>query len=411
VWPALTHSEGHTGGDLLAAQICAVEIAARVNTAVALGPLRGQMATHVHLLGATAAKARLEGLDPDPYAQALGFALSYPARALYPGFLGSDAKVLCASWPIRMGLEAVDAVRAGLRGNPSILEGRQGFLRTYADVAVPAFLEGLGERWHTETNSYKVYPACAYIDSVLDATLELVRRHDIRAEAVAAVDVHATVFTIGMDVQSAPYLAGPDSLVPTLSFSTPYNVACAIRDRELTPDHYTRPRIADRATWDLAAKVRLHLSDELTTEALLATAPIGAALRAAGAEGLDYVRHMARDRAEAIVDAVGRAADGKIPDLSESTKAVGATVRIETLDGGSFQKTVKIPAGAAGSGDWKTLRGLMREKFVTCAARVVGEERAGQAADLIEGLDELDEAGVARLVQLNVAQDRTGRLR
>lgn len=390
-----------TGADLLAAQICANEIAARVNTAVALGPLRGQMATHVHLLGAAAARARLDGLEPGPYAQALGFALSYPARALYPGFLGSDAKVLCASWPIRMGLEAVDAVRAGLRGNPAILEGRRGFLASFAEVPVPAFLEGLGERWHTETNSFKVYPACAYIDAVLDATLSLVRRHGIAPEAVEAVDVHASVFTVGMDAQSAPYLKGPDSLVPTLSFSTPYNVACAIRDGQLTPSHYTRPRIADAATWELASKVRVQYSAELTAEALLATAPVGAALRAAGSEALAYVQRMGGD--DDVVSAVERAADGEIPDLAQATKAVGATVRIATTDGRSLEETVKVPAGAAGSGDWKTIRGLMREKFVACATPVVGAEHAVEAADRIERLEELDAREVKRLIELNVS--------
>lgn len=392
------YAGGREGAELLEAQICATEIAARVNTAVALGPLRGQMATHVHLLAAAAARARLERCGPGRFAEALGFALSYPARALYPGFLGSDAKVLCASWPIRMGLESVDAVLAGLRGNAGILEGGQGFIARFADVPVPAFLEGLGERWHTETNSFKVYPACAYIDAVLDATLEIVGRHDVRPEDVEAVDVHASVFTIGMDARSAPYLRGPDSLVPTLSFSTPYNVACAIRDRKLTPEHYTRPRIADRSTWDLAARVRLHHDPELTKESLLATAPVGAAFRAAGKDGLGYVRRMGGD--DDIVAAVEHAADGRVPDLARATKAVGATVRI-TTSRGAYEHTVRIPAGAAGSDDRGAVRGLMLEKFAACAGATVGAEQAREASPLVERLDELGPDEVWRLVRLN----------
>src|ERR1700693_6234713 len=52
-----------SGADLLLAQITANEITARVNLAVALGPARGQMASHVHLLGAAAARAKLEKLN------------------------------------------------------------------------------------------------------------------------------------------------------------------------------------------------------------------------------------------------------------------------------------------------------------------------------------------------------------
>ena len=81
------------------AQIVANEIAARINMVCAVGSTRGQMATHLHLIAAAAARARLEGLDETQFAAALAFALSYPGQALYPAFLGSDAKVLCAALP------------------------------------------------------------------------------------------------------------------------------------------------------------------------------------------------------------------------------------------------------------------------------------------------------------------------
>ncbi len=415
----LAYASGRTGDELLRAQIVANELAARVNTAVALGPLRGQMATHVHLVGAAAARAALERLEPGPFAEAVGFALTYPAKALYPGFLGSDAKLLSASWPVRMGTESVDAVRAGLRGNPRVLDGRRGFLSQAADVPLPEFLGGLGERWHTETNSFKVYPGCAYIDAVVDATLAIVRRYDVAAEDITEVDVHASILTIGMDLHSAPYLRGPESLVSTLSFSTPYNVACAIRDRDLRPEHLTRPKITDTATWELAGKVRLHHDEALTIAALTSDAPLGAALKLAGSGALRYVMKMAgarrgipkpRDAAAALrlARAVVAAGTGTIGDLSRAEKAVGARVRIRTGDGRSFTEEVRVPVGAAGSGDHAALRELMRAKYLAAAGPVCGDKRAAEAAGLVERLEELDAEAVETLL---AACLRTGRRR
>jgi len=54
---------------------------------------------------------------------------------------------------------------------------------------------------------------------------------------------------------------GPESLPATLHLSLAYNVAAALMDRELTARQFSRERIRDRATWDLASRVHLSLSE------------------------------------------------------------------------------------------------------------------------------------------------------
>lgn len=423
----VAYARDHSGADLLCAQIAANEIAARVNTAVALGPLRGQMATHVHLLGASVARGKLDGLEADDLASAAGFALTYPAKALYPGFLGSDAKVLAAAWPVRMGLDAVDAVRAGLRGNPGILDGRRGFLSSSADVPLPGFLGGLGTRWHTETNSYKIYPGCAYLDAVIDATLAIVRRYEVVPDHVERIDVDASIFTVGMDARSAPYVKGPDSPLSALSFSTPYNVACAIRDRELAPRHLTGRYVADTDLWELAGKVRIHHDEDLTIAALTSDAPMGAALKLAGRDALRYVRRMTggssrrlprpgdvrrtarglRSGARIVREVLREA--GPVPeDLTAAEKAIGARVTIRTTDGRMFTESTRIPRGATGWGDAAAVRDLMREKYLACAAEVLDEGTAKESSAMLERLEELSADEVRDAIELNLRKKRSG---
>src|SRR5207237_7914279 len=79
---AIGSTGGRSGAELILAQIVANEVAARINMVCAVGSTRSQMATHLHLVGAAAARAKLERLDEDSFTAALGFALSYPAAAL-----------------------------------------------------------------------------------------------------------------------------------------------------------------------------------------------------------------------------------------------------------------------------------------------------------------------------------------
>lgn len=421
---AIASAGGRSGAELILAQIAANEVAARISMVCATGSTRGQMATYLHLLAAATARAKLERLDEDSFGQALGFAISYPSQALYPAFLGSDAKALCAGLPIRVGMEAVDAVRAGLTSASDPLDDPHGFFHAMTRLPVRDFLGGLGERWHTETNSYKVYPACGYICAALDATLELVRHHDVSPSEVASVEVWTSLFAVAMDTHSAPYLDGPRSRISTLTFSTPFTVASAILAREFGPDQLKRPWIENPRVWELAGRVKSHLDINLTVEALTADIPVGAALRrlrrvqsaafgwkAAGIAFGRLGRCLQPATVKLIYAMAVAAGDNRPMDFKQSTKALGARVDIQFLDGRKLSHTVAIPRGFAGAAEVGSSepRGhsLVREKFLAAAGTVIGFERATEVARLIDGIASLSPTHVARLID-RACIERTG---
>jgi len=415
VFVPLALARNHSGKDLLLAQIVANEIAARINMVCAVGSTRGQMATHLHLLAAAAARAKLEGLDEQTFAQALAIAISYPAQALFPAFLGSDAKALCAAWPIRMGMEAVDAAHAGLVAAVDPIDDKRGFFAINAMVPVREFLGGLGTRWHTETNSYKVYPVCGYLSSAVDATLALVQQHDIDANDVASIDVWASIFTVGMDGHSSPYLDA--RRIATLTFSTPFVLASTVIAREFTPAQLKRAWIDDPRVWTLASRVHTHHDVALTLTALTADIPIGAALRRvrpiqAIALGLHLAKQAFgrigrwlrfRETLRLIYGLARAAGDTRPLDFTHSTKPLGARVRITLRNGRTFEHFVQIPRGFAGHPE--SSRDLMRTKFVVAASEVTSVERACDLAALVESMEELGDAEELRGV-MNVGDER-----
>lgn len=398
-----------SGAELLLAQIVANEISARINMVCAVGNTRGQMATHVHLVAAAAARAKLERLDERLFAEALSFALSYPAQALFPAFLGSDAKALCAAWPVRQGMESVDAVREGLCGAGDVLDDPRGFFATMARVPVREFLGGFGERWHTETTSFKIYPVCGYLCSALDATLALVQEHDVIGSDVESVGVWSSLFTVGMDGHSAPYVDGPRSRIATLTFSTPFVIASAILAREFTPAQLKHSWIDQPRVWALASKVRSRHDLDLTIEALSADIPVGAALK-----------RISKVKAAAFALALAKKAFGKLPppaqvmklvrtlasiagdeselDFRHSTKPLGARVEIRLRDGRVLSRAVSIPRGFAGS-DPKTTRELMRAKFMRHVSSSIGAMRARDASLGIERMERLSAHEVRSLLE------------
>ena len=388
----LAYAAGRRGSELLLAQIVANEIAARINMVCALGKTRGQMATHVHLLAAAAARAKLERLDVESFAGALAFALSYPAQALFPAFLGSDAKALCAAWPIRMGCEAVDAVRNGLFATDPLDE----FFATRTRVPIRDFLGGLGERWHTETNSYKLYPVCGYLCAAVDATLQILHKHHVLAEDIASIDVWSSIFTVAMDAHSKPYLG--ERRIATLTFSTPFVIASTILALGFTPAQLKRAWIDDARVWKLAKRVRCHHDAGLTLRALKADIPIGAALRRARRwQAAAFALAIPELRTPRIVLGLAAAAGERKPlDLRTSTKPIGARVEILLHGGRVLRAAVDIPRAFAGSA--APLRELMRQKFVLAAGPVIGAARTAEAMTGFENLAVLPAAGVARLV-------------
>jgi len=258
--------------ELLTAQIIANEVAGRMGAAVALGPRNGQMWSYIHHAGGACAAARLLGLDADRAEQALTIALYQPNLTLFPGFMGGQAKTVTAAWPVLAGVRAAFLAREGMRGEPSIIEGPRGFLDEFAFAGAPFMFTGLGRAWVTDTLAFKPYPGCAYIDTSVDALLQIMGRYEeergepLAADQVEAVEVRASVLTMRMNELSRDFEAS-DPLAPiNINFSIPKSLALAIMDGGLSGSSLAGERLrADGARiLDLAHRIELHHDWELT---------------------------------------------------------------------------------------------------------------------------------------------------
>jgi 2-methylcitrate dehydratase PrpD len=185
---ALAEENDRGGRDLVAAIVAGYDVTCRLSVAVDAKSHydRGFHPTGtVGVFGASAAGARMLGLDADTLENAFGINGSQAAASLqffengawnkrtHPGFAAANA------------ILALELARSGFLGASRPIEGPQGFLHGYSDRAHPEELTAeLGRRYDILRTAFKPYPACRYGHPVLDALIEIMNANDLRPQDV-----------------------------------------------------------------------------------------------------------------------------------------------------------------------------------------------------------------------------------
>jgi 2-methylcitrate dehydratase PrpD len=352
---------GHPSVPLLAATLAAAEAEPADGAAVALAYLigfevstalgaalnpdhytRGWHATSsIGSLGCAAAAASVLGLDPTQTRHALGIAASL-ASGLKENF-GSMTKPFHAGHAARNGVFAAMAAREGLTASDSALDGRQGYAAAFSQATLaPDALDALGQRWQLLVSgiAVKPYPSCALTHSAIDALLELRDRHALGADQVAEVEVG-----VNHVVPDVLRHASPSNGLER-KFSMQFCAAAALATGRVDLESFADGPVADAGTRGLMDRVRM------------------------------------------VVDPT-------LPDgLSEHA---WSRVTIRLRDGRALQSP---PRGASGHPDQPLTDAQLRDKFLACAAPVIGADEADGVAEQLTHLEDIPDirALTARLV-------------
>lgn len=188
----------------------------------------GQHATSIcGAMGGAVAAAVIAG-NRETVLHSLGVAASMAAGIIEANRTGGTVKRIHCGWAAHSAISAVDLVRHGLTGPPTVLEGRFGFFEAWLHGRFDptAVSEGLGETWAVPDIFFKPYPANHFTHAAVDAAAAL------RADGIGVDDLERLTLgvpapnlrTIGepIEVKRAPetgYMA---------QFSGPYAVAVGL---------------------------------------------------------------------------------------------------------------------------------------------------------------------------------------
>ena len=429
---ALCEATGKNVSDLITSQVAANELAGRLGASALLGPLNGQMWSFIHLLSGACIAGRILELTPRQMEHALAIALSQPLYPSPAGFFGSGTKLLTASWPSVMGLQAAFFAAHGMTGPDQIFHEEHGFYRAFSYYPIQGAWDGLGESWLTESLAVKRHPGCAYIDSALDAMDWILERfrtdrgRPMRPSDIEQIQVLTTLVSCEMERLSND--CGSEDHPVSMNFSLCRSLAWRVLKEGLDPQTLTEQGVCEerRAVDELADRIEV-LPDlawnRVLLESLLDRAGLRALVREMGGRGLvslarrasaqygfrehlpsgsqirEYLRshRLGRDlprglwRALSHIRSSGEGVRNSRFSLADVAPEniefpFAATVVVTLRDGGRIHREQRVPVGAPGNHE-RALHEVAREKFIRAAGGLLGPERAVHAAGILETLD------------------------
>ncbi|HEU4652317.1 MAG TPA: MmgE/PrpD family protein, partial [Croceibacterium sp.] len=207
----------------------------------------------VNLISASAACARLLGLDPERTVAAMGFALlsgSFPAALKYDR--RSPLRGTREAFAARAAVDAALLAQAGAAGFCDPLGGAGGFFEVYGGgIREEPLLSKLGERYLGADVSFKPWPACRGTHAYIEAAL-LLREH------ASVDDIRLVTAGIGpiQQMLAAPLPPWPEALSATgAKFSIGYTVAVAFIEGTVDLHSFDEVHLQDERIRKLAEKV------------------------------------------------------------------------------------------------------------------------------------------------------------
>ncbi len=334
---ALGEQQHASGRDILVAYVAGYEVEARLGHAVNLHHYeKGWHPTAtLGVFGCAAACAKLMGLNAAQTAYAIAIAASL-ASGIKANF-GTMVKSLHVGHCARSGLFAAELAREGFDASALAFEHKQGFFNVFngeGNYKAEKVLEAWGSPYDMLSPgiAIKQYPCCASTHPAIDATVQLVRKYDLRPELVERIET----WTHKRRLQHTNRPDPETSL--DAKFSVQYCVSRALMHGAVKLEHFQGDAHQDPALRQVLAKVR----SEIYT-------------------------------------------DAQFPPENH----YGAEVRLTTTDGRTYSAKVDQPHGRTAKNPLSPQ--MLKEKFEDCARRVLEAKAIARVYDLIEKAEDISD--------------------
>lgn len=182
---------GASGAELIAAIAVGVDIAASLGLAAKSGFRFFRPAT-AGGFGATAAAARLLGLDRPALRRAFAWQLAQASGTMQAHVEGSPILPAQIAFNARAALESCALAKLPFAAAERVFEGDYGYLPLFeGEFALEPVLQSLGRDWRIAEYSHKPYPAGRATHGGIEGVSTLQQQHGFDARQVAAVEIAA----------------------------------------------------------------------------------------------------------------------------------------------------------------------------------------------------------------------------
>jgi 2-methylcitrate dehydratase PrpD len=242
---------GARGEDLLVAVTLGVDVACHVGVA-SRAPLKFFRPGTAGGFGAVAAVGKLMGFDAPTLCRAMSAVYSQMCGTMQAHTEGSILLGLQVGFNARNAVVACDMAARGLPGLEGVLEGPFGYYRLFEGAHdLAGALATLGRVWRITEMSHKPFPSGRATHGIVDALLELRRRHDLVPATIERVV--ASVPPLVQHLVGRPLAPRPEPGLARLCAA--YVGARALIRGTLDLDDFRPAALTDPASHALAARV------------------------------------------------------------------------------------------------------------------------------------------------------------
>jgi len=154
----------------------------------------------------------------------------------------------------------------GITGPQQPLEGKMGFFNVYyrGEYDRDVLLDGLGKLYYGSYLGFKPWSSCSVTQPSIDATLRLVKEHDLKPGDIEEITVFVGT-QARYNCEPLEYVRNPKTVMDA-KFSVPYTMAIAATRRKVTLADFMLDNIKDPTVLGLAERVVPVLSPELNVQ-------------------------------------------------------------------------------------------------------------------------------------------------
>jgi len=255
---------GATGTEVLRAVALGYEIALRIGIGIGASShrLMGWHATGTcGIFASAAAAALLLQLDEAKFVSALGLAGTQASGLWAFAADGASCKKFHAGKAAHGGVLAALLTKGGMTGPRFVLEAADGGLykASSKEYDYAAVTKDLGNVWEIMNIDRKPFPCCRSTHPAIDAVMQLQGEMVLRPEDISHIEVE----TYEVGYKQCGLCVTPRN-ISEAQFSIPYTVAVTLYDHVMGLAQFSARRIQNPQVLELASKVKVISSDELT---------------------------------------------------------------------------------------------------------------------------------------------------
>lgn len=263
---ALAERQHLSGIEVLKAIILGYELSTRFAAGTTIVPMakKGWAPDTLGVYVMPVIASKILGLNPEQMENAIGISGSH---GMVLGILDTENEENTMTKNMRYpstaygGIIAALLAKKGFSGPTRVLEGENGFIQSVmgGDFNLEKLTE-FGNRFSILDTECKAWACCGTIQGHLNATLNLVKEHDIQPEDVSRVRIWAGTRSVkhtGAQIKRYP------KNKETADHSAHYVTAIAIKERALGPDQYAPEKYNDPAIIDLISKISIEIDTSL----------------------------------------------------------------------------------------------------------------------------------------------------